>query len=120
MPIVTTLTKFFRKVCFNSILILTARVPEFCFTASAMTFLISASSGPTKPQKKIQIMRTFVRMRQLLASQKGLMEKILAIEKKYDKYDEQFQNVFEAIRQLMIEEEKPKKRIGFKTGKDDK
>ncbi len=67
-------------------------------------------------QVNVEIMRAFIRMRQLLASQKGLMQKILAMEKKYD---EQFKAVFEAIRQLMIEEEKPKKRIGFTT-KDDK
>jgi len=53
-------------------------------------------------------------MRQLLVSQKGLMEKILATEKKYD---ENFQIVFEAVRQLMQEEEKPKPQIGFKTDK---
>jgi len=40
------------------------------------------------------------------------MEKILAMEKKYDK---QFKAVFQAIYQLMKEEEKPKKQIGFRT-----
>lgn len=39
-----------------------------------------------------------------------LRRKIIAME---EKYDEQFRVVFEAIRQLLIEEEKPKKRIGF-------
>ena len=52
----------------------------------------------------------------MLVSNKGLMEKILAMEKKYDK---NFQIVFRAIQQLMEEEEKPKHQIGFKT-KDDK
>ncbi len=67
-------------------------------------------------QVNVQIMRAFVRMRQLLASHKGLMEKILTMEKKYDK---QFKAVFQAIYQLMKEEEKPKLQIGFTT-KDDK
>ena len=57
-------------------------------------------------------MRTFIQMRQLLASQKGLMEKILAMEKKYD---EKFKLVFKAIYQLMEEKENPKHQIGFKT-----
>ena len=65
-------------------------------------------------QVNVQIMRAFVRMRQLLASHKGLMEKILAMEKKYD---ETFKLVFKAIYQLMEEEEKPKRQIGFKTDK---
>ena len=50
-------------------------------------------------------------MRQLLTSHKGLMEKSLTMEKKYD---EQFKIVFQAIYQLMEEEEKPKRQIGFK------
>ncbi len=55
-------------------------------------------------------------MRQLLASHKGLMEKILAME---EKYDEKFQIIFKAIYRLVEEEEKPKHQIGFTT-KDDK
>lgn len=67
-------------------------------------------------QVNIAIMRAFVRMRQLLASHKGLMDKILTMEKKYDK---QFKTVFEAIYQLMRVEEKPKQKIGFKSDEDD-
>ncbi len=66
-------------------------------------------------QVNIQIMRTFTRMRQMLASNKGLMDKILAMEKKYD---ENFQIVFRAIQQLMEEEKKPKHQIGFTTKGD--
>ena len=57
-------------------------------------------------------MDAFVRMRQLIASQTGLMQKILAMEKKYDK---QFKIVFQAIYKLMDAEEKPKRQIGFRT-----
>jgi len=66
-------------------------------------------------QVNVEIMRAFVRMRQLLASHKGLMQKILDMEKKYDK---QFQVVFKALKQLMMEEEKPQPQIGFRTGKE--
>ncbi len=62
-------------------------------------------------QVNVEIMRAFVRMRQLLASHKGLMDKILAMEKKYG---EQFKIVFQAIYRLMEEEEKPTRQIGFK------
>ena len=46
----------------------------------------------------IQIMRAFVRLRQLLASHENLARKLTSIEKKYDA---QFKVVFDAIRQLM-------------------
>jgi len=77
-------------------------------------FLEAQAVSPERPWTSVQIMRAFVRMRQLLASHKGLMEKILAMEKKYD---EKFKLVFKAIYQLMEEEEKPKRQIGFKTDK---
>lgn len=58
----------------------------------------------------IAIMRTFVRLRQMLTSHADLTRKLEKLEKKYD---EQFQVVFEAIRQLMTPPEKPKRKIGF-------
>jgi len=58
----------------------------------------------------IQIMRTFTRLREMLAGHKDLQKKIEDMEARYD---EQFRVVFEAIKQLLSEEEKPKKRIGF-------
>ncbi len=89
---------------------------SYAFTEYGAVMLANVLKSPTAVEMSILVVKAFIRMRQLLASQKGLMEKILAMEKKYD---EQLKAVFEAIRQLMIEEEKPKKRIGFKTSKDD-
>ena len=60
----------------------------------------------------VEIMRAFVRLRQMLASNAELARKLDALEKKYD---EQFQIVFDAIRQLMAPPEaKPERRIGFR------
>jgi len=87
----------------------------WAFTEHGILMLSSVLRSERAVQANIQIMRAFIRMRQLLASNKGLMQKILSMEKKYD---EQFKKVFQAIYQLMIEEEKPKRQIGFKT-KDD-
>jgi hypothetical protein len=58
----------------------------------------------------IQIMRTFVKLRELMSTHKDLARKLNELEKKYDS---QFQIVFEAIRQILEVEEKPKKKIGF-------
>ena len=82
----------------------------YAFTEHGAVMLANVLKSTTAVEMSILVVRAFIRMRQLLASQKGLMEKILAMEKKYDK---QFKIVFEAIRQLMIEEEKPKCQIGF-------
>ncbi|MCH7681644.1 hypothetical protein IID10_20150, partial [candidate division KSB1 bacterium] len=88
----------------------------YVFNQEGIAMLSSVLRSERAVQVNVQIMRAFVRMRQLLASHRGLMEKILAMEKKYDK---QFKIVFEAIYRLMEEEEKPKRQIGFTT-KDDK
>jgi hypothetical protein len=61
----------------------------------------------------IQIMRAFIKLHEMLATHKDLSRKLASLE---NKYDEQFRVVFDAIRALMTEEEKPKRKIGFKAG----
>ena len=59
---------------------------------------------------KIQMMRTFTKLREMIESHKDLKIKIENLEKKYDT---QFQIVFEAIKKLIEPEVKPKRKIGF-------
>ena len=56
--------------------------------------------------------RTFVRLRQLLATHKDLAQKLAALERKYDR---RFRVVFQAIKQLMEPSDRPTKQIGFRT-----
>ena len=58
----------------------------------------------------IAIMRTFVQLREMLASNNELARKLKQMKKKYD---EQFKVIFEVISQLMSPPEKPRKKIGF-------
>jgi len=55
-------------------------------------------------------MRAFTQLRKMLSTHEDLKRKIESMEKKYD---QQFQIVFEAIKQLLETDEKPKKKIGF-------
>ena len=64
-------------------------------------------------QVNIEIMRAFIRLRQILASHAELARKLDELEKKYDA---QFQEVFEAIRQLMTPPAPKRRPIGFQTG----
>ena len=61
-------------------------------------------------QVNIEIMRAFVRLRQMLASNAQLARKLVDLE---SKYDAQFKVVFDAIRQLMTPPEPNKRKIGF-------
>jgi hypothetical protein len=63
-----------------------------------------------------EVVRAFVRLRQMLASNAELARKLAALE---NKYDAQFKVVFDAIRQLMSPPAKPKREIGFHVKYDD-
>ena len=61
----------------------------------------------------IAIMRAFVKMREILATNKEFSEKLKTIEGQLAGHDDQFLLVFEAIKQLLKEDDKPKRKIGF-------
>ena len=80
------------------------------FTEQGVAMLSSVLKSDRAIKVNIQIMRTFTKLRQMLSTNAELKQKVEAMEKKYD---EQFQIVFEAIKQLLSEEDKPKKKIGY-------
>lgn len=82
----------------------------YVFTEHGAVMLASVLSSPIAVDVSIQIVKTFIRLRELLASNKELAKKIEELEKKYDV---QFKIVFDAIRQLMTPLEPKKKKIGF-------
>ena len=61
-------------------------------------------------QVNIQIMRAFIKLRQMYISHEDLKQKIASMERTYD---ENFRIVFEALKQLIDGEEKPTKKIGY-------
>jgi hypothetical protein len=87
----------------------------YAFTEQGVAMLSCVLKSDRAVQVNIEIMRTFVRLRQMLSSNASLARKVKALEKKYD---EQFKVVFEAIYNLMdASEKKTKRQIGFKREK---
>ncbi len=88
------------------------RYLPYAFTEQGVAMLSSVLNSERAIKVNIEIMRAFVRLRQILASNKELAKRLDELEQKYDA---QFKIVFDAIRQLMAppEPERPKKRIGF-------
>ena len=80
------------------------------FTEQGVAMLSSVLRSERAIEVNIAIMRAFVQLREMLASNAKLARKLKQMDKKYD---EQFKIVFEAIRQLMTPPEKPRKKIGF-------
>jgi len=86
------------------------RAKPYAFTEQGVAMLSSVLRSKRAVQVNIEIMRAFVRLRQLLATHTDLARKMTALEQKYD---EQFKVVFDAIRALMAPPETKKKKIGF-------
>src|SRR5207237_6083279 len=82
----------------------------YAFTEQGVAMLSSVLKSKQAVKVNIEIMRAFVRLRQILASNAQLARKLEALEKKYDA---QFKVVFDAIRQLMAQPEPSKRKIGF-------
>ena len=83
----------------------------YAFTEQGVAMPSSVLRSPRAVAVNVEIMRAFVRLRQMLASHADLARKLDALEKKYDA---QFRIVFDAIRQLMAPPEaKPQRKIGF-------
>ena len=82
----------------------------YAFTEYGAIMLASVLDSPVAVQASIQVVRAFVRLRQLLATQSDMARKIESLEKKYDA---RFKIIFDAIRQLMAPPPKSSKRIGF-------
>jgi len=83
----------------------------YAFTEHGALMLASVLNSRVAVAASIQIVRAFVRLRELALTHKDLAGKLDALEKKYDA---QFKVVFDAIRQLMAPPTPRTKRIGFR------
>jgi hypothetical protein len=80
------------------------------FTEQGVAMLSSVLNSERAVQVNIEIMRAFVRLRQMLASHKDLARRLDELE---ERYDAQFKGVFDAIRELMTPPKTERRRIGF-------
>jgi hypothetical protein len=88
------------------------RYPPYAFTEPGVAMLSSVLNSKRAILVNIQIIRIFIKLREMLLTHAELKRKIEDMEKKYDR---QFKVVFDAIRQLLTPPEKPKRRIiGFR------
>ena len=86
------------------------RATPYAFTEQGVAMLSSVLRSERAVQVNIAIMRAFVKLREMLASNRDLARRLDEME---NKYDAQFKVVFDAIRELMKPPEKPRRRIGF-------
>lgn len=90
------------------------RYEPYAFTEQGVAMLSSVLNSPRAVAVNIEIMRAFVRFRQMITNHQELAQKLDQLERKFDR---KFRVVFDAMRALMVQEERPKHQIGFKPRK---
>ncbi len=88
------------------------RTAPYAFTEHGVAMLSSVLRSERAAEINIEVIRAFVKLRQLVVSNSELANRLNHLEQRYDS---QFKVVFDAIRQLMSETTQvpPKRRIGF-------
>jgi hypothetical protein len=85
-------------------------ISPYAFTEQGVAMLSSVLNSDRAVEVNIQIIRVFVNLRAMIASNKELAKRLDELEKKYD---DQFRVVFDAIHELMIPPDEDKRKIGF-------
>ncbi len=83
------------------------------FTEQGVAMLSSVLNSERAVQVNIAIMRSFVKLREIIATHKDLAHKLAELERRVEKNEIETKGVFDAIRQLMAPPSRPKRRIGF-------
>jgi hypothetical protein len=85
----------------------------YAFTEEGIAMLSSVLKSKRAVKVNIAIMRAFVKLRSVLETNRELARKFSELERRVGKHDEEIAAILEAIRQLMVPSEKPRREIGF-------
>ncbi len=91
-----------------------ASTTPYAFTEQGVAMLSSVLKSERAAQVNISIMRAFVRIRELVLSNKVILQKLESLERKYATHDVKIETLFEEMREFMTEPKKPARRIGFR------
>ncbi|MDP2277796.1 MAG: ORF6N domain-containing protein [Nitrospirota bacterium] len=90
----------------------------YAFTEHGAIMLASVLNSPIAVQASIQVVRAFVKLRQMLSSNKELAHKLMLLENRIEKHDGEIKAIFNAIRQLMAPPATKSTKIGFRREAD--
>ena len=76
--------------------------------------LASVLNSSVAVEASVQVVRAFVRLRQMAMAHKELAEKLAVVERKLESHDEHIHNLFDTIRDLMEPAPEPRRMIGFR------
>jgi len=90
------------------------RYLPFAFTEHGALMVASVLNSPAAVKSSILVVRAFVRLREILADNKELAQKLKELELKTETHDEQISAIFNAINRLLTPPPVTKKKMGFK------
>jgi phage regulator Rha-like protein len=91
-----------------------SHVLPHAFTEHGTIMLANVLKSKRAVEASVQVVRAFVRLREMLASNYELTHKLAELERRVTGHDEQIQAIFEAIRQLLNPPNPRKRQIGFR------
>jgi tetrahydromethanopterin S-methyltransferase subunit G len=89
------------------------RALPYAFTEQGVAMLSSVLKSERAVKVNIAIMRAFVKLREILETNRELARKFAELEQRVGKHDDEIAAIIDAIRQLMAPPEKPRREIGF-------
>ena len=89
------------------------RYRPYAFSEQGVAMLSSVLNSERAIKVNIAIMRAFVKLRQILETNRELAKKFSELEQRVGKHDEEIDAILEAIRQLMAPADRPRREIGF-------
>ncbi len=89
------------------------RVLPYAFTEHGAIMAAMVLNSPRAVEMSVQVVRAFVRLRQVLASHADLARKLAELERKLEGHDEAIHNLFETIRRLLDSPALKRRQIGF-------
>lgn len=95
------------------------RKPPRAFTEHGVAMLSSVLRSPTAVRVNIEIMRTFVRLRRLMATPGELVEQLHRLADTVQLHDEQIKAIAQVLSKMMERPEEPARRIGFHVTRPD-
>jgi phage regulator Rha-like protein len=90
-----------------------SKYPPFAFTEQGVAMLSSVLNSQRAVDVNIAIIRAFVHLRKMISTHSELARKLKDLEKRLDDHDDKILIIFEAIKKLIRDDEKPKKKIGY-------
>jgi hypothetical protein len=89
------------------------RYPPYAFTEHGAIMAATVLNSKQAIEMSVFVVRAFVRMRELLAKNRQLAAKINELDRRLETHDSAIQDLIEAIKELMVPEESPRRKIGF-------